>query len=479
MNLKEILNLIEKKSFLEARQALLDLKRNKKTYKDIDFTIAQVCSQLGKFNEAEENFLSHLEKNTKDHLALFELGNLYFKTYNFKKIENIYLKVLGLNKNFIPAIINLAYFYTGIGNIGEAKKYYIRAINLDHENINYHYSLMRLDPNYIDKSKVEFFKKYLDSKEKKIENNYLVNFILSKFYEKNTDYLNEIKFLNNSHKDFLKYNLNNYSYNYWIKKLPKKIFKITYKKKGNTNFFDKFNPIFIIGLPRSGSTITELILSSSKTKTFSLGESSMINMNVFKTYGESIVNSNEQINFDVEILEQKIKLFFDNLSEKNLDKKIIIDKSLENFFFIDLILSIFPNAKFIVNERDILDNIIGIYKKMLFEIPWAHSLEDILKYIDNFFRIMEFHKKKHKEKFFSINLEDLLSKDKRKINNLFNFCGLENPNKDFNFNEKYTLIRNASNVQIRDKLNYYDKNKYKPYIKILNDYKKKYNWIKF
>ena len=84
----------------------------------------------------------------------------------------------------------------------------------------------------------------------------------------------------------------------------------------------------------------------------------------------------------------------------------------------------------------------------------------------------------HKEKFFFIELESLLSKDKKKLHELFNFCKLEYPKKEFNFQEKYTLVKNASNIQIREKINFYDKKKYSPYYKILDQYKKKYNWIK-
>jgi tetratricopeptide (TPR) repeat protein len=479
MDLIEIFNLINKRLFLDAKHKLLSLKKNNKSYEDINFTIAKVCIQLGEFNEAEQNFLSHLKKKPNDYVALFELGTLYFKTYNFKKIENIYLNVLKLNKKFIPAIINLSYFYTGIGNLLEAKKYLMKAIEIDYNNINYHYSMLRLDSNYVDVSKVEFFKKYLDNKKIKKETNYLAYFILSKYYEKKKDNTKELEYLEIAHDNFLKYKKKNIYYDYWLKHLPKKLQKIKYKKSNNRHCFDKLNPIFIIGLPRSGSTITELILSSSKTKTFSLGESSMISSNVFKIYGELISKSSDQINFELEAIENKIQLFFDNISEPNINNKIIIDKSLENFFYVDLILNIFPNAKFVVNERNILDNIIGIYKKMLLEIPWAHSLNDITKYIDNYFKIMILNKKKHKDKFFFVSLEDLLSRDKKTISNLFNFCGLEAPTNQFNFKGKYTMINNASNIQIRDKLRSYNKKKYDSYIRILQDYKKKYNWISF
>lgn len=478
MKLKEIFNLINEKSFHKAKQELILLKKSENSYDDINFTIAQVNTQIGEFNEAKKNFQEHLKKKPKDYIALFYLGNLYMKTYDIDKVEKLYLKVLELKKNYIPAIINLAYFYNGVGNLNKAKQYYLRAIEIDPNNINYHYSLSRLDINYIDEKKIKFLKNFLDKGEKNKKDFYLINFILSKYYEKINNYSKEIDFLNKSHKNFLKYNLNNTAYNFWTKHLPLKIDEIVYKDKINKKFFHKLNPIFIIGLPRSGSTITELMLSSSESETFSLGESSFINSNIIKSFGEVIFKFKKKNVFDLDIFETKLKSFFYNLDIREIEKKIIIDKSLENFFFIDIILKIFPKAKFVINKRNIFDNLIGIYKKMLIDLPWAHSLDDIINYVDDYLNIIKTKKFEHKKKFFFIELESLLSKDKKKLHELFNFCKLEYPKKEFNFQEKYTLVKNASNIQIREKINFYDKKKYSPYYKILDQYKKKYNWIK-
>ena len=191
-------------------------------------------------------------------------------------------------------------------------------------------------------------------------------------------------------------------------------------------------PIFIIGLPRSGSTVTELIISTSKTFKYTLGETSLINYSLINNYSDKLFDASKRDNLEIDIkfLEKKILTSFQNFKISDYNNCIFIDKSLENFFYIDLILEIFPKAKFILTERKIYDNIIGIYKKVLLDIPWAHTLSDIVKYIDNYKKITDFYKKKYNEKFFSIKLEDIQNLDEEKIKNLFKFCNLE-------FNEKY------------------------------------------
>ena len=103
MKLKEIFNLINEKSFHKAKQELILLKKSENSYDDINFTIAQVNTQIGEFNEAKKNFQEHLKKKPKDYIALFYLGNLYMKTYDIDKVEKLYLKVLPYIGSVAPA----------------------------------------------------------------------------------------------------------------------------------------------------------------------------------------------------------------------------------------------------------------------------------------------------------------------------------------------------------------------------------------
>ena len=136
-------------------------------------------------------------------------------------------------------------------------------------------------------------------------------------------------------------------------------------------------------------------------------------------------------------------------------------------------------AKFVITERNIADNIIGIYKKVLLNIPWAHSISHITEYINNYKNIINFYKEKYNNNLISIKLDDLQNLNKKKVENLFNFCDLEFNEKYFEFQKNKLFIDNASNIQIRNKLYKSEYNKYKKYYHLLNDYEKKYSWIKF
>ena len=186
----------------------------------------------------------------------------------------------------------------------------------------------------------------------------------------------------------------------------------------------------------------------------------------------------ENTKIDLDLINNKVlKLMRDRnfLSTKN---KIFTEKSLENFFYIDIILKLFPKAKFINTFRNIEDNIFAIYQQALTKLSWTHSIENILKYVDNYLKIIVYFKKKYPENILSLELEELTSKPEETSKKLYAFCNLKWNEKALEFYSRKDLpILTASNIQIRKNIQKYDHEKYKPYKKILKKFLHKYPWI--
>ena len=138
------------------------------------------------------------------------------------------------------------------------------------------------------------------------------------------------------------------------------------------------SPIFIIGLPRSGSTLVQKIICNSFS-IFCCEESSLIDMFLNK------IDANN-------VKESLYKFYCNNFSNLN-EFPTFCDKTLNNFTYMDLIIDIFPKAKFIHCTRDIKENIIGIFKQNFAELPWTFHLENILEYVDEYFILMKKQKK--------------------------------------------------------------------------------------
>ena len=233
-------------------------------------------------------------------------------------------------------------------------------------------------------------------------------------------------------------------------------------------------------MPRSGSTLVESIISSGKSKIPNGGETAIINWAILKNYRNDLMNEDmNKIIFDKKKLKNDILNKYKNLKLLNKDNSFFFtDKSLENFFYIDLILELFPNAKFIHCERNKVDNIIAIYQNFLTKMSWTHSLKDIIKYYNNYLEVMITFNKKFKEKIFSIKLEDLTINSKKVSQDIFKFCNLEWSEKCLEFHKRKDLFSNtASNIQIREKIYKYS-NKYDVYKKYIKKFEQEYSWLK-
>ena len=242
------------------------------------------------------------------------------------------------------------------------------------------------------------------------------------------------------------------------------------------------SPIFIIGLPRSGSTLTETILTSGHTKVISFGESAIINMAIldqlpkeyfkknFPMEKELIVKSNELEEFICKKYEQYV-----SFNNKDL---FFLDKSVENFLNIEFILEVFPNAKFLHCKRNLKDSVIAIYQSLLPELSWTHKIEDILSYINNYIKIISFFKKKYPKQILDISLEKFTN-DKEKISKtIFEFCNLKWEPKTLEFyNRKDLDIRTTSNIQLRTRITKYNDEKYKKYYYLFKNFSEKFNWL--
>ena len=153
-------------------------------------------------------------------------------------------------------------------------------------------------------------------------------------------------------------------------------------------------------------------------------------------------------------------------------------RSLENFFNLELILNFFPNAKFIHTTRNLNDSILAIYQSLLFELSWTHKIKDIIIYIDNYLKILNFFKKKYKSNILNVSLEELTREKEKVSREIFNFCKLKWNKKILNFyNRKDLFIKTLSGNQVRQKIFTYEDKKYEPYYYLIKKFENDYSWI--
>ena len=437
------------------------------------------------FKDAEVVFLKLL-KNKKESFEInYFLGLVYFELKNTTKSFFHYNECLRVKPNSIKILLNLANLEQNLGNIEKAKETYLKILNLNKNVIRAYYGLYLLNPKYIDKNYHSNILEINNNVNANIVDKFLSNFLLSKIEQIQKKYDLEIKYLEKAHLDCFKsrndYNLQ--SQHYYTNIIPKYCNKLVFTNSGKKkNYFSKLSPIFIIGLPRSGSTLTEAILTSGHSNAISFGESAIVNMAILDQLPKEYFNKNFHMEKELVIKSNELEKFiykkykqFSSLSGKDL---IIIDKSLENFLNIEFILEIFPNAKFLHCKRNLKDSVIAIYQSLLPELSWTHKIEDILCYINNYLKIINFFKKKYSGKILDIYLEKFTIDKEKTSKTIYEFCNLQWDSKTLEFyNRKDLDIRTTSNIQLRTKISEYDYEKYKKYYYLFKNFSEKFNWI--
>jgi len=451
----------------------------------MDLDIGKKFIQEKKFDQALSFFLNELEKGNKSIRLYFFLGFIYFELNQIENSINYYKLALKIEPNSLEIILSLGNANYVLGNFLSAKNLYLKAIKLNPYNPRGYYGLYLIKPQYLTSSYIPNLIK-IKKRSINLNDNYLVEYLLSKIAKQKNDYDTELKHLKNYQNDcFKSRNDHNLQGLFYYNKIISQHFnKIKFNKNISDNMeLKNISPIFIIGLPRSGSTLVESILSAAKSDIISLGETSIFNTSIINQIKNQIFQKNFKLekytlNINLSELKANITNRYKNYLPKNKGEIFFIDKSLENFFNIESILNIFPNAKFINTKRNYNDSAIAIYQAMLPDLPWTHSISDILKYIDNYIKIISFYEKNYSNQVLTIDLEKLTNNQEFYTKKIFEFCNLSWTPEILKFYIKKNLIvKTLSNTQIRGQITPYNQKKYKFYETLLKNYRSKYDWL--
>jgi Tfp pilus assembly protein PilF len=431
---------------------------------EIDPNFAEIYNNLGLLfthhksdNDKAENFFKKsifLNKNIPE--PYNNLGSLYKSLDKNDKALNCFKKSIEINQNFFHAYHNIGVVYIHIGKFDEAKKNFFKAIEINPHYTRSHRSLSRLI-KYTNHEKhlSKLNKVYSEINVQDIEGKTNIAFALGKAYEdiKNFDKsFNFYKQANTIYQKKINISMKSEKDDFFSTKntFHKKIYE-KYLKSGSSDA----STIFILGMPRSGTTLVEQILSN-HSKVFGAGEQDIINEIVQKKFTnkklslflEPAIDSNKNILKEIgdEYL-NKMKNISNN-SERSTDKLPF------NFFWIGLIKLILPKSKIIHCFRDPKDNCFSIYKNHFQKgtINYSYDLNNIVEYYNLYSDLMNYWNKLFPNFMFNIKYESLVSNTKNEIINMLNFCDLVWDDNCLNFYKNKRSVKTASNVQVRSKI---------------------------
>jgi tetratricopeptide (TPR) repeat protein len=435
--------------------------------------------------EAIKCIKESIKLKSEDSLNLFFLGELYLSTNKYKLAIENFKKVLEIDHKNEAALISLARVFIQTGDFKKSNFYYKLLIEYYPLNFEAHYEYYKIKKDHLSHNLINRIELELESQNINFKNKIFGKLIIAENEKLNKNYELEIKYLLDSHSTYIeKKNLAaKQEWNYLTNLLPQFMAKLQEANIISFKTKSKLRPIFIMGPPRSGTTLVENIIVSGKNKINSGGEVESLGKTF---YSENIIKDYNSNKIKVDLSQKEIERIYNGivyqyeqlgLIDKSKDN-IFTDKSLENFLYIDLIKKIFPNAKFIFCYRDPVANVIGIIKNFLPNIFWAHSLDKIFIYLDMYYQIL---KKVNSDKnCLIISLEELSKNPIDKSKKLYNFLDLNWSSDCINFhNKKNNPIKTLSNIQLRNKIKKHDLSYLQNYKNIFYKDKKKYEWFKF
>lgn len=212
-------------------------------------------------------------------------------------------------------------------------------------------------------------------------------------------------------------------------------------------------PVFIVGMPRSGTSLVEQILAS-HPQVFGAGELNDINqfancmqarLGTMSTYPACL----EKVTLDV--LEELTRDYIDRLYALNASGLRVTDKMPHNFLHLGMIAMLFPSARIIHIQRDPMDTCLSIYFQQFNNLhSYAHDLSDLGYYYMAYKKLMAHWRSVLNLPLLEIHYEDLVADPDTWIPRLVEFCGVEWDEKCIRFHETKRPVNTPSTEQVRE-----------------------------
>ncbi len=405
-----------------------------------------INGKLNKENLSREYYERALSINSNFIDALVNLGNLELHENKPERAEQYLKKALGLSKTKETdelIYMGLGNYNQQIGNFKEAKNNYEMVNKINNNN------------SAADKS-ISLIHKYISnddphllSMEAKLKSNTSnenlrsLNFALGKAYEDIKDYkksFNHLKAANKIADKEINYNING---DITLFEEIKNLFKNFQTK--NTITSDK-RIIFIVGMPRSGTTLAEQILSAHKD-VYGAGELNFLGEAIKK----NLLKDNKFVNISDKNLVQIQNEYLDKIGSFKYKENVLTDKAPLNFKWIGFIRIIFPNAKIVHCDRDAMDICFSNFKNSFqsYSLAFCYDLKKLGKFYNLYKSLMDFWINKYSDQIYNLSYEKLINDQKQETEKLLSFCNLDWDENCLSPQKNKKTVATASLAQVR------------------------------
>lgn len=424
----------------------------KPAYAEAHYNLGITLYAQGKLEDAIASYRRALSLKP-DHVgAHYNLGLALKDQGKLEEAAASYRRALALKPDYAEACHNLAVVFSELGRMDDAVACYRKTLSLNPGYIRAYKGLAAL-AKYTEVDDVVQAMEALHAKreEMPVAARIDLGFALGKICEDRGEYDRSFRFISEANR------LKRQTYPYSLQ--TERDFFEKIKKTFSPDFLASFNgagcqdgtPLFILGMPRSGTTLVEQILAS-HPQVFGAGELMvLINLvNGLCRGGPKAQFPECVLEFDADAFERLGAVYVAKIREYSRDTQYITDKMPNNFLYLGLIRTILPEAKVIHCMRDPMDTCFSIFKNdFTGRFPYAYDMRELGQYYNLYRDLMAYWDKAMPGFVFTVRYEDLVSEQRRQTENLLDFCGLPWDEACLDFHKTERRVSTASAAQVR------------------------------
>jgi tetratricopeptide (TPR) repeat protein len=425
----------------------------KPDYAEAYNNLGVVERQQEKFDQAIKSFEKAISIQPNYTQAHNNLGNTSHKLGRLEAAIISYEKAIAINPDYAEVHNNLGIVYQQLGQINNSINHYEKALAINPDYAEVYYNLSYLNKYPFNDLQITKMKSILSDSKLSHSSRSNLCFALAVVNE-NLDNQDELfKYLHEANR--LRKQELNYSLDHSKALFPsvKEMFSSAYSdiEKSLSSEPSNFKPIFIVGMPRSGSTLVEQIMSSHHAVhgAGELPNLPTIIQPIARDYANQGMNKLPEKSF-LSIREQ----YLDALSNLNVPESVITDKLPLNFLCIGYILTAFPEAKIVHMKRDARAICWSIYKTNFgsTSIGYSYNIDDLTGFYGLYTDLMDFWHQLFPGKIYDICYEDLTTNQEEETRKLLQYCELDWDENCLNFHQNKRAVKTASSIQVRKKM---------------------------
>ena len=423
----------------------------KHAYPQAHNNIGMINLKNRSLNDAVKSFEWAVAYNPNYVEAHNNLGATFQELMQFQKAMGQYEKALSINPKFAQALNNLGASLEIFGQKEKAFENYYKAIQENPRYYEAHRNLSAIKKYKKNDPQISQMMSLYSDTNLTISDKRNLCFALAKVNEDIGNYDLFFKYLdegNQLRKQELNYSfLSTQKLHAGIQKTFENPPKSISKSKFESSII---KPIFILGMPRSGTTLVEQIIAS-HSMVYGAGELNNLKSIVAPVLVDHLNSNNKSLN-NKDIFSIRNQ-YLDSLIKLNTQENHITDKMPINFRYIGFILSALPEAKIIHVKRDARATCWSNYKHYFSSgNGFTFNQEDLAQFFKLYSEIMEFWHKLFPNRIYDLSYEKLTENQKSETKKLLKYCDLDWDKNCLEFYNNDRGIKTASASQVRQKM---------------------------